>query len=168
MNEYHALSYFPPSIPGELDHVYCGRNKLRVIVKKSETIRDFFMILFFFVLGANVEFQNLQQYSMLIAIGLLFVIVVKPIIFKSFFALFKTVPNENLEISVRLGQLSEFSVIVVLLGASTGHIPMDFAMAIEVIMFLSIILSTYLVQYIPFYKFQKTHYHLILHAQRHR
>lgn len=129
--------------------------KLKVIIRKSETIRDFFMILFFFVLGANVEFQNLQAFSAVIAIALIFVIVMKPLIFKLFFALFKTVPNENLEISVRLGQLSEFSVVAVLLGASTGHITGDFAMAIEVIMFLSIIISTYFVQYIPFYKFKK-------------
>lgn len=129
--------------------------KLRVIVKKSETIRDFFMILFFFVLGANVEFQNLQPYSALIVISLVFVIFVKPLIFKLVFSLFKAVPNENAEISIRLGQLSEFSVIAILLGASIGHIAMDYAMAIEVIMFLSIIISTYFVKYIPFYKFGK-------------
>lgn len=130
--------------------------KLRVIVKKSETIRDFFMILFFFVLGASIEFTNLDQFGPLIAISLLFVVIIKPIIFKVLFDKFKAVPNESLEISVRLGQLSEFSIIVILLGASTGHISMDFAMAIQIIMFLSIIISTYFVQYIPFYKFRKS------------
>jgi Kef-type K+ transport system membrane component KefB len=129
--------------------------KLRVIVKKSETIRDFFMILFFFVLGANVEFENLQPYGALIAVGLLFVVLLKPVIFKLFFNIFKAVPNESLEVSIRLGQLSEFSVIVILLAATTGHISMDYAMAVEVIMFLSIIISTYFVQYTPFYKFSK-------------
>jgi Kef-type K+ transport system membrane component KefB len=130
--------------------------KLKVIVQKSETIRDFFMILFFFVLGAKVEFQNIQQYSVLIAIGLLFVILVKPLIFKLFFKLFRAVPNENLEISVRLGQLSEFSIVIILLAAATGHVSTNFAMAIEVVMFLSIIISTYFVQYIPFYKFNSS------------
>lgn len=129
--------------------------KLKVIVQKSETIRDFFMILFFFVLGANVEFQNLQSFAPLIAITLLFVVIGKPLIFKLFFNLFKAVPNESLEVSTRLGQLSEFSVILILLGASLGHISIDFAMSIQVIMFISIIFSTYLVQYVPFYKFQK-------------
>lgn len=128
--------------------------KLKVIIKKSETIRDFFMILFFFVLGANVEFQNLQPFAALIAIALIFTIIAKPLIFRFFFWVFKAVPNESLEISTRLGQLSEFSVIVILLGANLGHISMDFAMAIEVIMFLSIIISTYLVQYFPFYRFK--------------
>jgi Kef-type K+ transport system membrane component KefB len=130
--------------------------KLKVIVQKSETIRDFFMILFFFVLGAKVEFQNIQQYSVLIAIGLLFVILVKPLIFKLFFKMFRAVPNENLEISVRLGQLSEFSIVIIILAAATGHVSTNFAMAIEVIMFLSIIISTYFVQYIPFYKFNSS------------
>lgn len=130
--------------------------KLKVIVQKSETIRDFFMILFFFVLGAKVEFQNIQQYSVLIAIGLLFVILVKPLIFKLFFKLFRAVPNENLEISVRLGQLSEFSIVIIILAAATGHVSTSFAMAIEVVMFLSIIISTYFVQYIPFYKFKSS------------
>jgi Kef-type K+ transport system membrane component KefB len=130
--------------------------KLKVIVQKSETIRDFFMILFFFVLGAKVEFQNIQQYSVLIAIGLLFVILIKPLIFKLFFKMFRAVPNENLEISVRLGQLSEFSIVIIILAAATGHVSTNFAMAIEVIMFLSIIISTYFVQYIPFYKFNSS------------
>jgi Kef-type K+ transport system membrane component KefB len=130
--------------------------KLKVIIKKSETIRDFFMILFFFVLGAKVEFQNLGAYSAVIASALIFVIFLKPLIFKISFKLFKTIPNENLEVSVRLGQLSEFSVIIILLGASIGHIQKDYAMAVEVIMFLSIIISTYFVKYIPFYKFKKT------------
>jgi len=129
--------------------------KLKVIVKKSETIRDFFMILFFFVLGANVEFQNLQPFATVIAIALVFTIIFKPLIFRLLFKFFKAVPNESLEISTRLGQLSEFSVIVILLGATLGHISMDFAMSVQVIMFLSIIISTYFVQYIPFYKFKK-------------
>jgi Kef-type K+ transport system membrane component KefB len=126
--------------------------KLKIIVQKSETIRDFFMILFFFVLGANIEFQNLEPYGALIAIALIFVVVIKPLLFKLSFMLFKAIPNENAEVSIRLGQLSEFSIIVILLGASTGHISMEYAMAIEVIMFLSIIISTYFVKYIPFYK----------------
>ncbi|MFC1647404.1 cation:proton antiporter [Patescibacteria group bacterium] len=129
--------------------------KLKVIVQRSETIRDFFMILFFFVLGANIEFQNLQPFATLIAIALIFTIAAKPLIFRLLFKVFKAVPNESLEISTRLGQLSEFSIIAILLGATLGHISMDFAMAIEVIMFLSIIISTYFVQYIPFYKFKK-------------
>lgn len=129
--------------------------KLKVIVQRSETIRDFFMILFFFVLGANVEFQNLQPFAAVIAIALVFTVILKPVIFKIYFNVFKAVPNESLEISTRLGQLSEFSVIVILLGATLGHISMDFAIAIEVIMFLSIIISTYIVQYFPFYKFAK-------------
>lgn len=130
--------------------------KLRVIVKKSETIRDFFMILFFFVLGTHIEFTNLDEFAPLIAITLLFVVLIKPIIFKLLFDWFKAVPQQSLEISVRLGQLSEFSVIVILLGASSGHISMDFAMAVKIIMFLSIIISTYFVRYIPFYKFNKS------------
>ncbi|MFC1599638.1 cation:proton antiporter [Patescibacteria group bacterium] len=129
--------------------------KLKIIVQKSETIRDFFMILFFFVLGANIEFQHLQGYAPLIAIALIFVVIGKPLIFKLFFNVFKAVPNASLEVSTRLGQLSEFSVILILLGTSLGHISMDFAMSIQVIMFLSIIISTYFVQYVPFYKFRK-------------
>jgi len=129
--------------------------KLKVIVEKSETIRDFFMILFFFVLGANVDFSHLQGFLPLIALALIFVVVGKPLIFKFFFNVFKAVPNESFEVSTRLGQLSEFSIILVLLGSALGHISFDFAMAIEVIMFLSIIISTYFVQYVPFYKFRK-------------
>lgn len=131
--------------------------KLKVIVEKSETIRDFFMILFFFVLGANVEFQNLQQFAPMIAIALIFTVIAKPFIFKLLFNVFKAVPNESLEISTRLGQLSEFSVILILLGSrpDVGHISIDFAMAIQVVMFISIIISTYLVRYVPFYKFRK-------------
>lgn len=130
--------------------------KLKIITEKSETIRDFFMILFFFVLGAHLEFQYLSEFSTLIVVGVIFAVIFKPIIFKLLFKFFKAVPNESFEISTRLGQISEFSIIVVLLGASTGHISINFAMAVQVIMFLSIVISTYFVQFIPFEKLRLT------------
>jgi Kef-type K+ transport system membrane component KefB len=126
--------------------------KLSIIVKKSETIRDFFMILFFFVIGAKLQFDLIKPFGALIAISLIFIIVVKPIIFKLAYWFFNMVPRESFEISVRLGQLSEFSVIVAMLALGAGHISESIAMVIHVIMFLSIIFSTYLVEYIPFKK----------------
>lgn len=129
--------------------------KLKIIVQKSETIRDFFMILFFFVLGAKVEFQDLQPFVWFVIASIAFIVILKPVIFKLIFKIFKTVPKESLEISVRLGQLSEFSVIVILLAASVNQISIEFAMAVEVIMFLSIIISTYLVQYLPRFQTEK-------------
>lgn len=127
-------------------------HKLKVFIYKSETIRDFFMILFFFILGAELELGHIGSYSLLITLSLIFILVGKPIIYYLYMRLFKHPKSESKEVSFRLGQISEFSIIIALLGVSLGHISDDFSMVIRLLLFASIIFSNYIVRYLPIRK----------------
>jgi len=123
--------------------------KLTIIVTKSETIRDFFMILFFFVLGANLRLEGLEIYTLAIALALGAIVFLKPIIFYFSARRTKHTIVESKEIGLRLGQNSEFSIIVAGAAVASGQITMEFAMAIQIILFISIILSNYVVKFYP-------------------
>jgi len=124
------------------------KRKLHIFVSKSETIRDFFMILFFFLLGVNLRFENMQQYSLLIFLTLIVVLIIKPFLYTFFAKRNKHSQAESREIGARLGQNSEFSIIIALLAASAGQITSEFAMVIQLILFISIIISNYVVKYV--------------------
>ncbi len=123
------------------------QQKMHVFLKKSETIRDFFMILFFFLLGAGLEFTGIQEYSLTILLTLIVIIIVKPILYNFFSRKSKHNKKESLEIGLRLGQNSEFSIIIAFLAASTGQISDEFSMVIKLLLFLSIIISNYVVKF---------------------
>jgi len=124
--------------------------KLRVFISKSETIRDFFMILFFFVLGANLRLMGIEQYTVVIFLSLALITFFKPIIYYFFSRRSKYTITESKEIGIRLAQISEFSIIIALLATEVGHISSGFSMVIQLILFLSIIFSNYIVKYFPF------------------
>lgn len=129
-------------------------HKQQVLVNKSETIRDFFMVLFFFMLGANFKLQALENYLPLVIVGLIFVIIIKPAIF--YFSSKKMGFSEyqSQEIALRLGQISEFSIIVVSFGIHIKQIDQEFINVIQFLLFTTIVASGYFVRYaIP--KFHK-------------
>lgn len=123
------------------------QQKLQVFIHKSETIRDFFMILFFFLLGANLQFMGIEQYSMTIFLTLIVVIIAKPILYNFFTQRGHHNKKDSREIALRLGQSSEFSIIIALLAASSGQISNEFAMVIKLVLFISIIISNYIVKF---------------------
>ncbi len=127
-------------------------HKLKIFIYKSETIRDFFMILFFFILGAELELGGIGTYSLLITLSLIFILIGKPTIYYFYMRLFRHPKSESKEVSFRLGQISEFSIIIVLLGVSLGHIGHEFSMTIRLLLFASIIFSNYIVRYLPIRK----------------
>jgi glutathione-regulated potassium-efflux system ancillary protein KefC len=122
------------------------QQKLQVFIHKSETIRDFFMILFFFLLGANLQFMGIQQYSLTIFLTLLVVLLGKPLLYNFFSQRGHHNKTDSREIALRLGQNSEFSIIIALLAASSGHITNEFAMVIQLVLFVSIVISNYAVK----------------------
>jgi Kef-type K+ transport system membrane component KefB len=134
-----AVTYFPKS-------------KYKIFVSRSETLRDFFVILFFFVLGATVEWHVVQEHWLLILVLSLLAIFVKPLIYSFSTRLDHLTHEQQIEVGVRLGQLSEFSVIVALAGLGAGFLTLDFVIVIEVSMFISIVFSNYVVRYFPYKK----------------
>ncbi len=117
-----------------------------VIAEGLKPVREFFLILFFFSIGA--QFDPFLSYRMLIAIAVvsLVVLLMKPLLF-SF--LLQTLKGENRnnawEMGLRLGQSSEFSLLLAFGAVSAGRISQETALLIEGAAVVTFIISTYLV-----------------------
>jgi len=126
--------------------VILARHKIAFFIsEKLKPLRDFFLVLFFFTLGA--QFDIFQMRSMLIPailLALIFIIV-KPWLFKKFFIIIGESKDFSKESGIRLGQLSEFSLLIAILAFRSGHISAAASQLIQLVTILTFIISSYIV-----------------------
>jgi Kef-type K+ transport system membrane component KefB len=92
------------------------------IAESLKPLRDFFLVLFFFALGAGLNLSQLGGIWLpAVLLGGL-MLVVKPVVFR--FALRKVSETNKLgwETGFRLGQMSEFSLLIVFVALQSGII----------------------------------------------
>lgn len=107
--------------------------------------RDFFLVLFFFVLGAKVDLFVAQKVLVpALVLGALFVLV-KPVILYTLFRTGGESAGFAREIGLRLSQTSEFSLIVAHMGLVTGIMSTEASHLVELVTILTMIVSCYLV-----------------------
>ncbi|TCS42613.1 cation:proton antiporter [Reinekea marinisedimentorum] len=108
-------------------------------------LRDFFLILFFFTLGAQLNLGVL--YTILVPVAALTVIVLagKPILFR--FLLNRLSESNKLawDIGFRLGQISEFSLLVTFLAQSSGLIGDKASVLVQSTAIATFALSSYII-----------------------
>jgi len=123
------------------------------ISSKIRPLRDFFLIIFFIILGLQVQ---ISEISSIIGHALIFSIIAlvfKPIILMTLMAIAGYTKRTNFLVGTTLGQISEFSLIVLALGVSFGHIPVKVLSTLTITAVLTITLSTYSIIYSnQFYK----------------
>ena len=118
-----------------------------VIAEQLKPLRDFFLILFFFSIGAQFDFlltQNVLMAGIVIAV---LIIVVKPFVFNRGFQLIGEDKDFSMELGVRLGQGSEFSLLVAYSALASGLIGVQASYLIQMVVILTFVLSTYWVVY---------------------
>jgi Kef-type K+ transport system membrane component KefB len=114
-----------------------------VIAEELKPLRDFFLILFFFSIGAKFDLVVSQQ---LIVPGLIItalLMVVKPVIFKWGFKAIGEKPQDSAELGVRLGQASEFSLLIAFSALASGLIEERSSNLIQLVVVLTFVASTY-------------------------
>ncbi|MGI9336481.1 MAG: cation:proton antiporter [Gammaproteobacteria bacterium] len=90
------------------------------IAESLKPLRDFFLIMFFFSLGAAFALPRLGEVALpALALGLL-MLALKPVVFARLLAHQKETQRLSREIGVRLGQMSEFSLLIAVLSLSAG------------------------------------------------
>jgi Kef-type K+ transport system membrane component KefB len=117
------------------------------ISSRISPLRDFFLIIFFIILGFNADFSNIKFIFLNAVVLSLIVLILKPIIVMGLSAMFGYTKRTNFLVGTSLAQISEFSLIVLLLGVSLGHIGSEVLHTIILTMILTIFLSTYMVIY---------------------
>ena len=113
------------------------------IAESLRPLRDFFLVLFFFSLGAGFDLSVLGQVwpaALLLAVLLL---LVKPWTFRLLLGWAGEPAKLGMEVGVRLGQVSEFSLLIAVLAASNGLIGAGASYLIQTTTLLTFIASTY-------------------------
>ncbi len=128
------------------------------ISSKVRPLRDFFLIIFFIILGLNVPLLNLGSVIFNALILSAAVIIFKPIILMFFSSLFRYTKRTNFLVGTTLAQISEFSLIVLLLGVSVGQLSTEILHTLTLTLVITIFVSTYMITnsktlYSKLYKF---------------
>jgi Kef-type K+ transport system membrane component KefB len=112
---------------------------------RLKPLRDFFLVMFFVALGAGFDLTALDDVA-LAAVALAgLVLLVKPLVFRALLTRAGEKPANAGEIGVRLGQLSEFSLLIAILAAGTAVISDRAAYLIQLATLLTFVVSPYLV-----------------------
>jgi len=115
----------------------------RFISESLKPLRDFFLVIFFFSLGASLNLPTLQTILLpatLLAATLLFV---KPWVFNYLLIKFGEASQSPLEIGCRLGQVSEFSLLVAVVALDTQLITDQASYLIQAATIITFIASSY-------------------------
>lgn len=113
------------------------------IDEQLKPIRDFFLVLFFFVIGASFNFQYFPVILIPSLILTTLFIVLKPV---AFYLLLRHANETKIiarEISIRLGQLSEFSLLVVFLAYQNELVSYSVIYLVQTVTMLMFIISSY-------------------------
>src|SRR3989338_2535878 len=117
------------------------------ISAKIRPLRDFFLVLFFIILGLHIPIKNIQPILLNAVILSLITLILKPVILIILMALFGYTKRNNFLVGTTLAQISEFSLIVLALGLSLGHITNEVVSTITLTGVITITLSTYMIIY---------------------
>lgn len=111
------------------------------IAQNMSTLRDVLLVLFFFAVGAGLDIQILQSVlieSLIIGVVL---IVVKPLVFYFLLTWSGEEKDTSKEVGIRLGQCSEFSILVLYVVAGTISPEAKHVALVAVI--ITFVISTY-------------------------
>lgn len=114
-----------------------------VIAEHLKPLREFFLILFFFAVGAKLNLR-LDPVTLLSAIIFGTILVpLKSFVFRFAFRRSGESPEMSSELAARLAQASEFSLLVALTAVSVGALSNQVAMFIRIVTIVTFIVSTY-------------------------
>jgi len=117
------------------------------ISSRLKPLRDFFIILFFIMLGSQMVFSNVSQYIIPIIIFSAFILIGNPLIVMVLMGFLKYTKRNSFMAGLTVAQISEFSLILIAMGVSAGHLTSDILSFVTVIGVITIAGSSYLIIY---------------------
>lgn len=119
----------------------------QVVAENLKPLRDFFLILFFFAIGANINLMMTGRVLLDASIIAVALVLIKPVIFRFGFQWIGEPAHTSAELGSRLGQASEFSLLVAFTALGSGLISIQASYLIQTVVVITFILSTYWVVY---------------------
>ena len=115
----------------------------RFIAENLKPIRDFFLVVFFFTLGAALDPAMVAQVAIPAITLAILMLAVKPLVFHKLLKLQGEKPRLSMEMGVRLGQVSEFSLLIAAVALQQAVVSEAIGYLIQVTTLVSFILSSY-------------------------
>ena len=115
------------------------------ISSRMKPLRDFFILLFFIMLGSQIVLSNIGNIIIPALIISLFIFIVKPIVVFIPMRLFGYKIRTGFFTAITVSQISEFSLILLALGLSFGHLDSEFVSLITLTGIITIAGSAYFV-----------------------
>lgn len=140
------------------------------IAARLKPLRDFFIVLFFITLGESMDLGNIGG-SILPAILLsAIVIICKPLVVTFAMGVLGYTKRVSFKTAINLSQISEFSIILVVLAVSENMVRPEIGSIITLVAIITIAVSTYLMLYDEaLYKhFDRLKLHLFQRAATHK
>ena len=117
------------------------------IGSRVKPLRDFFILIFFVILGSSLSGFNYSGLTYPIIALSLFVLVGNPLVVLGIMGLMGYRKKTALLAGVAVAQVSEFSLILVALGVRLNHVHNDVLALVTGVAVITIILSTYMILY---------------------
>lgn len=117
------------------------------ISSKMKPLRDFFLVLFFIMLGYQLGFTDLQQNILPVILFSLLVLIGNPLSILIFMGLMGHTKRNGFLAGWTVAQIGEFSHILIALGISIGHLGRDVLSIITAVALITIAISSYLFLY---------------------
>ena len=115
------------------------------ITIKLKPLRDFFLVLFFFSLGASFNLNIVSTIMLPAAALAACALLLKPVIFQKLFVKAHEKRAISREVGCRLGQISEFSFLVAVLAAEAYFIQQETSYMIQLATLITFIISSCIV-----------------------
>ncbi len=108
-------------------------------------LRDFFLVMFFFSVGAQLNLPLLGMIILPATVLAIIMLVIKPLTFR--FLLGKQSETKDLawDVGFRLGQMSEFSILIAYLALQTQWINQQTSLLIQASSIFTLLISSYIV-----------------------
>jgi len=115
------------------------------IATSLKPLRDFFLILFFFSIGASFNLGLVGEILLPSLVMAAVIMVLKPVVFRYLLSRISESPEMGWEVGFRLGQISEFSLLIAYMATSAALIGQEASHVIQGTAILTFLLSTYVV-----------------------
>ncbi|MCB9362819.1 cation:proton antiporter [Candidatus Woesearchaeota archaeon] len=117
------------------------------ISSKMKPLRDFFLVLFFIMLGSQMVFSNILDSIWLIIALSLFVLIGNPIIVMTLMGIMGYTKRNGFFSGLTVAQISEFSFILISAGVVAGHVSQEVLSIVTAVGLITFAGSTYLILY---------------------
>ena len=117
------------------------------IANRFRPLRDFFILVFFVILGSSIIFSDFSGLALPVILFSLFVLIGNPLIVLILMGFLGYRKRTSFLAGVTVAQISEFSLILAALGLRVGHLNEGVVALITAVGAITITLSTYLIIY---------------------